>query len=133
MTALSIGALSRRTGVNVETIRYYERRGVLAAPPRTAGGHRIYDDTHRQRLRFVRRCRELGFGLDEIMQMLRLVDGGDVTCAEVRGITVAHLADVRAKIADLKRMERSLADTARRCAGDETPDCPIIEALFDGA
>lgn len=132
MTVIAIGELSRRTKVNIETIRYYERCGVLPPPPRTGGGHRAYGEDHLKRLNFVRRSRELGFSLDEVRQMLRLVDGGDVTCEQVKEMTLEHLANVRAKIADLRRMERTLKDTAARCAGDKTPDCPIIEALFDG-
>ncbi|MFQ5764302.1 MAG: helix-turn-helix domain-containing protein [Rhodospirillales bacterium] len=128
----TIGALSRGTGVNVETIRYYERVGVLPPPPRSEGGHRIYGDQHLRRLNFVRRSRELGFSLDEIKHMLRLVDGGDVTCEQVREMALDHLHDVRDKIADLKRMERTLKDTAAQCEGGETPDCPIIDVLFEG-
>jgi len=133
MSAISIGALSGRTKVNIETIRYYEKVGVLPPPPRTDGGHRVYGQEHVKRLSFVRRSRELGFSLDEVRQMLRLVDGGDVTCEQVREITLEHLTDVEKKIADLRRMQKTLKETAAKCAGDETPDCPIIEALFDGA
>ncbi len=131
-STFSIGALSQGTGVNVETIRYYERIGVLPSPPRTEGGHRVYGDRHLRRLNFVRRSRELGFSLDEVKRMLRLVDGGDVTCEQVREIALEHAQEVRDKIVDLKRMERTLRDTAAQCEGGETPDCPIIDVLFDG-
>lgn len=131
MTAIAIGELARRSGVNIETIRYYERAGVMPRPPRTAGGHRAYGDADVKRLSFVRRARELGFSLDDVREMLRLVDAGDVTCAQVRELTLRHLDDVRARIADLERMERVLADTAARCAGDATPDCPILETLYE--
>ena len=131
MAAISIGKLSKRTKVNIETIRYYERSGVLPSPPRTRGGHRAYGEDHLKRLNFVRRSRELGFSLDEVRQMLRLVDGGDVTCEQVCEMTLEHLADVQTKIADLKRMERTLKATAARCTGDRVPDCPIIDTLFD--
>jgi len=124
--------LSKATGCNIENIRYYERIGMLKKPPRTSGGHRDYDKTHLRRLNFVCRSRELGFSQNEIRQMLRLVDGGDVTCDEVHEIALEHLGDVRAKIRDLKRMERTLKETAAQCEGDQTPDCPIIEAMFDG-
>jgi len=129
---MMIGELSKATGCNIETIRYYERIGMIPKPPRTAGGHRDYDTPHLKRLNFVRRSRELGFSLDEIRQMLRLVDGGDVSCDQVHDMALEHLSDVRAKISDLKRMERTLKDTASRCSGGETPDCPIIETLFEG-
>lgn len=125
---LTIGAVSRRTDCNVETIRYYERIGLLPRPPRSAGGQRAYDAPHVRRLRFIRRGRELGFTLAQVRQLLALVDR-DATCAEVRVITLAHLGEVRGKIADLRRLERVLADTARRCRGGRVPDCPVIEAL----
>ena len=128
----TIGTLSKATGCKVETIRYYERIGVLPSPPRTEGGHWAYGEEHLKRLNFVQRSRELGFSLNEVRQMLRLVDGGDVTCEQVRRITLEHLHDVQDKIADLKRMERTLKDTAARCAGGEAPDCPIIDSLFEG-
>jgi len=126
----SIGRLSSESGVHVETIRFYERAGLMPEPPRSRGGHRLYDQRHLDRLRFIRRGRELGFTLEEIRELLRLVDGG-FTCGEIRSITLAHADSVRAKIADLERLERTLRDLARRCDADETPDCPIIEALFE--
>jgi len=126
---LSIGALSKRTGVNIETIRFYERVGILPKPPRSAGGHRVYSRELSLRLGFVRRSRELGFSLDEIRGLLQLVDGGRYTCAEVKAITLDHLADIRRKIADLRRLERTLADVAAKCGGGRVPDCPVIEAL----
>ena len=127
----SIGTLSKATGCKVETIRYFERIGVLPLPPRTEGGHRAYGEEHLKRLNFVQRSRELGFSLNEVRQMLRLVDGGDVTCEQVREMTLEHLEDVRTKITDLRRMERTLKVTAALCTGDKVPDCPIIDALFD--
>jgi MerR family transcriptional regulator, mercuric resistance operon regulatory protein len=127
--ALTIGALSKRTGVNIETIRFYERVGILPKPPRSAGGHRIYGQDQLMRLSFVRRSRELGFSLDEVRGLLQLVDGGRCTCAEVKAITLDHLADIRRKIADLRRLEHTLAEVAARCRGGRVPDCPVIEAL----
>lgn len=122
-------ALARRTGCNLETIRYYEKIGMMPEPPRTVSGYRVYDDSHVSRLRFILRARELGFSLDEIRGLLGLVDGGTQTCAEVKERTDRHLADVRAKIADLKRIEKVLAATAAQCSGEEVPDCPVLEAL----
>lgn len=132
MIALSIGELSRRTGVNIETIRYYERTGVLPPPPRTHGGHRVYAEDHLKRLSFVRRSRELGFGLDSIKDMLQMVDDRDVSCEQVREIATGHLDNVRSKIADLKRMEKTLGKTVSLCDGGETPECPILDTLFHG-
>ena len=126
--AWSIGKLARLTGCNVETIRYYERIGMLPPAPRTAGGHRLYDDAHRRRLAFIRRSRDLGFALDRIRTLLDLADKGP-SCGEVHSLVLVHLDQVRARIADLQRMERTLAETAARCAGGTTPDCPIIDAL----
>ena len=129
---MMIGELSTRTGVNIETIRYYERIGILPPTPRTPGGRRVFDDGLMKRLNFVRRSRELGFGLDHIRQMLEMVDGGGVTCTRVRHIAAGRLEDVRAKIADLKRMEIIRDRTVADCAGGESPDCPIIETLYSG-
>jgi MerR family mercuric resistance operon transcriptional regulator len=122
-------ALARRTGCNLETIRYYEKIGMMPEPPRTEAGYRVYDDRHVERLRFILRARELGFSLDDIRDLLALVDHGTQTCAEVKDRTERHLADVREKITDLKRIERILAETAAKCSGDEVPDCPVLEAL----
>src|SRR3546814_15833156 len=105
-----IGALSDRTGVNVETIRYYERIGIMPEPPRTAGGHRLYDSRHLKRLAFIRRGRELGFSLDAIRALLRLVVGGDYPCGEVHETTLAHIAEHRHKVASLRPQERGLKD-----------------------
>ena len=121
--------LARRTGCNLETIRYYEKIGMMPAPPRTASGYRVYDETHVARLRFILRGRELGFSIDELRSLLRLVDRGTQTCAEVKAITQQHLADVRTKIADLRRIEKVLAVTAAQCSGEEVPECPVLEAL----
>lgn len=125
----SIGELSRRSGVNIETIRYYEKVGLMRSPPRTEGGHRVYPDDHLKRLIFIRRSRELGFTLDEIHNLLGLVEGG-YSCGEVRNAALAHLQDIRRKIADLGRMEGTLAVTVARCKGGTAPKCPIVEALF---
>ncbi|MHA1113723.1 MAG: MerR family transcriptional regulator [Alphaproteobacteria bacterium] len=125
----AIGALSKGTGVNIETIRYYERIGIMPNPPRTEGGQRVYGEAHMTRLAFIRRSRELGFSLDDIRRLLQLVDGGEFTCGEVKEMTVAHIADIRKKVADLRRMERVLKEMASKCDGGDVPDCPIIEAL----
>jgi MerR family transcriptional regulator, mercuric resistance operon regulatory protein len=128
---LLIGALSKRSEVNIETIRFYERIGILPKPPRSTAGYRVYGHDHLKRLSFVRRSRELGFSLDEVRGLLKLVDGERYTCAEVKTITLDHLADVRRKIADLRRLEDTLADVAGKCRGGKVPKCPVIDALFD--
>jgi MerR family transcriptional regulator, mercuric resistance operon regulatory protein len=126
------GVVAARTGINIETIRYYERIGLLPAPPRSAGGHRIYGETLIRRLDFIRRSRDLGFTLDEVRNLLRLVDGGGYSCAEVKAMTLGHLETVRAKIGDLAIIEDTLAQMAALCDGDDVPECPVIDALFDG-
>jgi MerR family transcriptional regulator, mercuric resistance operon regulatory protein len=126
---LSIGALAKRTGVNLETIRYYERIGLVPAPPRTAGGHRVYGRDHLKRLAFIRRARGLGFTIEEVCSLLRLADRAHVDCAEVKAMTLAHLEDVRRRITDLGRIETALDELAGRCEGNVVPDCPVLEAL----
>lgn len=128
-TTLTRGELARATGCNLETIRYYEKTGMMPDPPRTAAGHRIYGKSHVQRLRFILRARELGFAIDEIKGLLGLVDGGTQTCGEVKALTERHLSDVRRKIADLRRIEKVLAATAAQCSGEDVPECPVLEAL----
>lgn len=128
-----IGALSASTGVNIETIRYYERIGLIPAPPRTIGRQRIYDASHLQRLTFIRRGRELGFSLDQVREMLGLGRGHDLTCADVKTMTDGHVADIRRKVRDLKKLERVLAQLSAQCGGDAVPDCPILEALSASA
>ena len=127
---LQRGELARRTGANLETVRYYEKIGLLPPPPRTASGYRSYDDAHEQRLGFVLRARELGFSLDEIRALLRLADEREQPCAEASQLASTHLADVRAKIADLRRMERVLKDVVAQCGDGTRADCPLIETLF---
>jgi MerR family mercuric resistance operon transcriptional regulator len=128
-SSLAIGALSQRAGCKIETIRYYERVGMMPQPPRTAGGHRVYSHEHLKRLTFIRRSRELGFSLQQVRELLRLVDGGRYTCAQVKAITLEHLDDVRARMADLRRLEKVLKTMASRCNRGQVPDCPVIEAL----
>lgn len=128
---LSIGDLSELTECNIETIRYYERINILKKPRRTSGGRRIYNKDEMKRLLFVRRCRELGFTLDEVRELLRLVDGEKYTCAEVKKITIGHADDVQIKIKDLRKIEKVLRSMATKCEGRNIPDCPVIDVLFN--
>jgi MerR family mercuric resistance operon transcriptional regulator len=127
--ALTIGKLSELTGVNIETIRYYERVKIVPAPPRTAGGRRVYDATHFRILAFIRRARELGFSLDQVRALIRLGGPAKASCREVRDIASHHLDDIRAKIADLRKLERLLAKTVARCTGTTAPECPVLAIL----
>ncbi len=126
----SRGQLAKHTGVNSETIRYYERIGLLQKPARSAGGHRIYRELHVNRLCFIRRCRELGFNLKEIQNLIELVDSGHYSCEEVRERTAIHLHDVERKLKDLQKMKSTLTDMISRCDGGLTPGCSIVDTLF---
>lgn len=125
----SRGELARRTGVNGETIRYFERIGILSTPPRTRGGHRVYDEGHVRTLSFIRRARGLGFGLREVRAIVNLGGPGRACCAKVLEIAERHLEQVRAKITDLLEIERLLAATVERCSGGSDPDCAIIDMI----
>lgn len=126
--ALPIGELSRRTGCNIETIRYYERIGLMPAPPRR-GRYRSYGPEDVDRLGFARRARELGFTLDDVRALFSLAASGQASCAEARDLAASHLKDVRARISDLRRMERVLAETVRACEAGDDRGCPLIAAL----
>lgn len=125
----SIGALGKLTGVNIETIRYYERIGLLAPPARTVGNYRMYDEAHVRRLTFVRRARDLGFPLEAVRALLALADQPDRRCDEVDDLVVAQLAEVNRKIADLERLREELDRLAHQCRGGRVSECRIIDAL----
>ncbi len=131
---IPIGALAARTRCNIETIRFYEKIGVLPRPARTEGGHRAYGRSHVERLTFIRRARELGFTLDEVRALLQLAAASDVPCADVKDLAVTHLAEVRTKIADLRAMQKALTVLIGQCdaRGDapDQPGCPLIETLL---
>src|SRR5262249_10565624 len=127
---IAIGTLSKHTGTNIETIRYYERVGLLPVPARSSGGYRLYGRDHLKRLNFVRRARVLGFSIEQVRTLLRLADERKRPCAEVRVVAEAHLEDVRAKIEDLRKMERVLQATVAGCATGRSVHCPVIEALY---
>ena len=132
-SSLAIGTLSKRTGSRVETIRYYEQVGLLPQPPRSPGGYRLYGIEHLKRLAFIRRARALGFSIAEVRKLLRLADERPRPCTEARVIAAAHLEDVRAKIVDLRTMERVLAETIVQCEAGVGAHCPLIEALYRDA
>jgi MerR family transcriptional regulator, mercuric resistance operon regulatory protein len=127
---IRIGELSLRAGCNIETIRYYERIGLIPRPRRDGGRFRRYDAVDTARLRFVRRARQLGFTLDDIRGLLGLAAAeGEEACAAARALAARHVAEIRAKIADLQAMERILADAIAECERGERPRCPLIEVL----
>ncbi len=126
---IPIGELSRQTGSNIETIRYYERIGLLPTPARQ-GRYRSYGTTDVSRLRFVRRARELGFTLDEVRMLLALAKGGDTSCDAVRALATKHLSDVKRRIIDLRKMERALVEAVRSCEAGDDNGCPLIDSLY---
>lgn len=129
---LTIGGVADQSGVSIETIRYYERIGLVPAPPRNAAGRRLYDAAAVRCLAFIRCARQLGFSIDEIRNLLALAQAGGA-CEEVEALTRAHVGRIRARIADLERMAAVLEATAARCDERTAPACPIIEALSEPA
>ena len=124
---MRIGHLAGKAGVAVDTVRYYEREGLLPEPARRPSGYRDYGDEELQQLRFVRRCKALGFTLEETRQLLRLNVDPEADRAEVRALTERRLADVDAKLRELQLLRDSLAELATSCSGHGTLDaCPII-------
>ena len=127
--ALSIGDLARATGTKVETVRYYERIGLLPKPSRTAGNYRDYGDSEMARLSFVRRARGLGFSIDQVRALLGMSDDRSGDCAEVDFIANEHLREVDQKIADLTLLRNELEAVIQSCGGGTVAQCRIIEAL----
>jgi MerR family mercuric resistance operon transcriptional regulator len=129
---LSIGELSGRAGVKVETIRYYERINLMPRPSRSLGGHRLYAAQDLHILVFIKRSRELGFGLEDIRALLALRRTRGC-CADVKSIADRHLLDVQAKMRVLAELEKVLSELVARCPGDETRDCPVLDILDPAA
>lgn len=130
MDGLTIGRVARDAGLAIDTVRYYEREGLLQKPARTPAGYRQYAPDAVARLRFIRQAKELGFTLSEIRELLALKVAPGKSCADVRARTQEKIADVEQRIAQLARMKRALARLANSCSGrGPTSECPIIEAL----
>ena len=131
----SIGVLAQQTDCSVPTIRYYEEIGLLPAGPRTEGGRRVYGDAAVRRLTFIRRCRDFGFSIDQVRELIGLVDEPQRPCVEVRDIAATHLTQLRARLTELQALERAMAafvcscDTA--CVGGPAIDCTILEDLAE--
>ena len=132
-TGFTVGDLATQSGCKVETVRYYEKTGVMPDPPRTEGGHRIYSLDHLKRLVFIRRSRGLGFSIDQVRNLLRFVDEPDHTCGEVRDMAMQQVQDAQKKIDDLKHLQKALREMSARCKGGryKVEDCPIVDALFE--
>lgn len=126
-SGLTIAGVAQDAGVGVETVRYYERRGLIAQPHKRSGAYRRYSAEHVQRIRFVKRAQELGFTLEEIETLLGLQDGANR--AQVRRVASARREQIRAKMTDLRRIDRVLTHLLEECEAGKTPHCPIIETL----
>lgn len=127
----SIGELAQRAGCTVQIIRHYEKIGLLPEPGRTGGNRRIYSDDQASRLVFIRHSRELGFGLDDIRQLLAFTDRPDHSCEQVDAIARGHLEMVQERLGRLRSMERELKRMIRECGGGKVAECRIIEVLAD--
>ena len=127
---LTIGRLAREVGVNLETVRFYERRGLLPRPPRSASGYRLFPVDAKRRLKFIKRAQELGFSLSEIRDLLALRVSRRTTSAEIRKRTEAKISDIEGKIKSLDSMRKSLLKLVRSCGGcAPASECPILESL----
>jgi len=126
---LTIGKASEQSGVNIETIRYYEREGIVPKPERSAGGRRLYSSDEIAKLRFVRRCRDLGFPISIIQTFLSLTARTDRSCGEVKTMAEDHLSEINAKIENLMRLREALLSLSKNC-DDGTAACPMLEALM---
>jgi Hg(II)-responsive transcriptional regulator len=132
VSTLTIGKLARAAEVGVDTVRFYERAGLLKKPPRSASGYRLYDTADAARLRFIRRAKALGFSLDEIVELLKLNDGGGRRSA-VRMLAERRLAEIEQKLVDFGRMRDTLRGLVHRCHGEGSLEgCPIIETVLGG-
>ena len=126
---MKIGEAAQASGCHLETIRYYERIGLMPRPARNGSGYRDFDEHDVERLRFITRGRELGFSLDEIRSLLSLAGDADLSCADVDRIAQQHLSDIRQRISELTRMASELERTIARCAGGQRGTCAILGAL----
>ena len=129
----TIGKLAKKVNCKVETVHYYEKIGLMPEPPRTNGGHRIYDLNHIKRLNYIRRSRELGFSIEQIRSLLKFIDEPNHQCGEIKSIAILQAHDVQRKINDLKKLQIALNEMIGSCKGDDlTLDkCPIIDALYN--
>src|SRR5450631_2371098 len=129
MAGLSIGQVGEATATKVETIRYYERIGLLPKPDRTGGNYRSYASEHVHRLAFIRRARELGFSIEDVRELRDLAGHRESPCSGIDQVAARHLAMIEGKIATLKRLRRELRDTLAACAGGLVAECRVVQAL----
>ena len=130
MKPMTIGQVAKQTGVGIETIRFYERRGLIDEPPRRDSGYRQYSEDVIARIEFIKRAKELGFSLKEINELLSLRVDHDTSCGDVRSRAEEKIADTREKIRELQRIMKALKQLATACTGrGPTGECPILDAL----
>ena len=125
MKDMTIGVLAKTAGVNIETVRFYQRRGLMPEPKRPPGGVRRYGDDAAQRLRFIKKAQDIGFSLAEVAELLRLQKG----CRGAHDLAVSKLVDIERRLADLKRVRATLIELVGKCEHERSPACPIIDAL----
>jgi MerR family copper efflux transcriptional regulator len=130
MNGLKIGRLAKQVGIGIETVRFYERQGLIEPPPRTDSNYRIYPEEEVARLRFIKRAKNLGFTLNEIKELLFILHNPNATKADVKDRTLANIKEIQEKISDLTRIKTALEHLASSCDGHGSLDeCPILEAL----
>ena len=129
LKGITIGTLARKAGVNIETIRYYQRRGLLQEPPKPVEGYRLYPLDSVQRILFIKRAQRLGFSLEEIINLLQLGTGN---CSETKALAMQKLSAIETRLEDLEKMKRTLQDLVQRCeSGAGDADCPIVSSLAE--
>lgn len=130
MDGLTIGDVAKRAAVNIETVRYYERRDLLSRPPRSMANYRLYPENAVRRVRFIKRAQELGFSLKEIQELLSLRAAPKARCADVRGRALAKIDDIDERMRVLRAMKKALTKLVAECAGHApVSDCPILESF----
>jgi MerR family transcriptional regulator, copper efflux regulator len=133
MESVTIGQVAKRANVGVETVRFYEREGLIDQPPRRVSGYRAYPADTADRVRFIKRAKELGFALKEIKELLALRLAPGATCGQVRKRALGKIADIEEKVRSLQRMKRALEKLADACDGQgAVSECPILDALDEG-
>jgi MerR family transcriptional regulator, copper efflux regulator len=128
---MNIGEVAEATGLPAKTIRYYESEGLIDRPRRSAGNYRLYEERHVATLRFIQHARQLGFSVREVASLVALWRNKRRASADVRRLATAHLGEIDARIAELRRMRQSLEGLIERCHGDHRPDCPILDELAE--
>ena len=132
MTILTIGQLAKHAQVGVETIRFYEREGLIMEPQRSAAGYRLYAPTAIKRIRFIQRAKDVGFTLKDIRELLMLRQQDGISCQDIQIKAAAKIADIEQKLIELQRMKNALQQMANKCTDEQSAsECPILDALED--